>query len=81
MSLSPEPGVDVHGHGEQLPERRDRLEQQDDDAAAFDRLHRPRQQVGGQGFEVLQHAHAVSVAKNLVRLLIVAVPEIVRDNL
>lgn len=42
------PGVDVHGHGVELLEAGDGLEEQDHEAAALHRLDRPSQEVGGQ---------------------------------
>ena len=76
MRLCPEPRVHVHGHGEELLQGGNRLEQQNDDPATLDSFHRPGQQVRGQGFEVLENAHPVSASKDLVRLLVVAVPGI-----
>jgi len=66
--------VHVHGHGEELLERRNRLEQEDDDSATLDRFHRASQQVWRERLEVLQHAHAVGAAQDFVSFLIVAVP-------
>ena len=42
------PGVDVHGHGVELLEAGDGLEEQDHEPATLHRLDRPSQEVGGQ---------------------------------
>lgn len=61
-----------HGHSVQLLQGRHRLEQEHDESASLDRLDCPRQQVGGQGLKILQHTHAIGVAENFVRVLVVS---------
>lgn len=72
VCLCPEAGVNVHGEGVQLAQRRHRMEQQDDDPAALDRFDRSAQKIRRQCLEILEHAHPIRVTKHLVRLLVVA---------
>jgi hypothetical protein len=76
VRLGAEARVHVHGERVELLERRHRLEQQHDDAAALDRLDGAREQVGRQRLKVLQHAHAVGLAHDGVRLFVVAVANV-----
>ena len=51
--------------------RDDAVDEQDDGTAALHRLLRPGEQVGGEGLKVLQRAHAVGFAEDLVGLVVV----------
>ena len=61
--------VDVHRHRVELTEGLHCFEEHDDAAAALDSLDRPGKNIGRDGLKVLQHAHAVRVAENLLRFL------------
>ena len=73
-------GVHVHRQGVQLLQGRHAVDEQDDGTAALHRLHRPGEQVGGEGLEVLQRAHAVGFAEDLVGLVVVAVADVGRGD-
>ncbi|RNA28999.1 hypothetical protein BpHYR1_052339 [Brachionus plicatilis] len=76
MGLGAEAAVHVHAHGVELFERGERAEQDEDEAAALNCFDGARQQVGGERLEVLQHQHAVCVAEDFVRLVVVAVSDV-----
>ena len=67
------PGVDVHTDGVELLQTVDVVYQQHDGSSSLHGLYCPRQQVGCQGLEVLEDAHAVRVAQDLVSLVVVGV--------
>ena len=72
--------MDVHGHGVELLEAVHAVHQEHYSAAPLHRLYRPRQEVGGHGLEVLEDAHPVSVAENLVGLVIITVADVGRRH-
>ncbi|KJR80875.1 uncharacterized protein SPSK_04850 [Sporothrix schenckii 1099-18] len=72
--------VDVHGHGVELAQTGHALEQQHDQAAALDGLDGAGQHVGGQGLKVLEDAHAVGVAENLVGLLVIDIANVMERD-
>lgn len=74
VCLGAQARVDVHGQRVQLLEGRQRFQEQHNDAAAFHGFDRAAQQVGRQGFKVLQHAHAVRVAEDLFAFMVVRPP-------
>ncbi len=62
----------IHRKPVQLAQRIHGTKQNNYDATPFDGFDGPREKVGGQGFKILQHAHAVRLAQNLMRLAVVA---------
>lgn len=69
-----------HGHGVELLERRHGLEQQHDDAATLNGFDGSSQQVGRQGFKILQNAHAKGVTQHGMRLFVVAITDVGRRD-
>ena len=61
-----------HGHGVQLPQRFHSLEHDDYKSTTLYGLYRSCKEIGGDGLEVLQYAHAECLAENFVRLFVVA---------
>ena len=56
VCLRAEPRVDIHRHGNQLPQGCQRSQENDDDSASFHSLHGAGQQVGRQSLKVLGRA-------------------------
>jgi hypothetical protein len=72
--------VDVHRQVVQLSQTVHALEQHDNQTSALDRLYRSREDVGRDGFEVLQDAYAKGVSQNLLRLFVVGVSDVVEGD-
>ena len=72
--------MDVHPQSIQRLERPHGRQQQDDRTASFDGLDCPGEQIGGDCLEVLQNAHPVRVSEDLVRLVVVAKPDLRRGE-
>ena len=70
----------IHTECVQLFEAVDAVNQEDDGASALDSLDGSGQEVGGQSLEVLEDAHPVGVAEDLVGFMIVAIPDVGRGH-
>lgn len=64
----------VHRHGVELLEARHGLEEQNHQSAALYRLDGAGQQVGREGFEVLEDKHSERLTQDALCLLVVAPP-------
>lgn len=76
MRLSSVPIVHVHRYRIKLFQTCQSVEKHDNHATTFDSFHGSAQHVGRDGFEVLQDAHAERLSENLVRVLIIAIPNV-----
>lgn len=76
MCLRPVSAVNVHRHCVKLLQTRHSLEQQDDQSTAFNGLDCSCEEIGREGFEVLEDTHSVCVAENLFGLFVVAVADV-----
>lgn len=76
MSLCSEPIVHVHRDRVQLLQTGKSVEKHHDCAATFDSLHCSAQDVWCDTFEVLKHAHAKGLSKDLMRVLVEAVSDV-----
>jgi hypothetical protein len=72
--------VHIHGQIVQLSQTVHALEQQDYQAAALNRLNGFGQDIRCQSLKVLQNTHAEGLTKNLVRLFVVGVSDIVERD-
>ena len=76
MRVCPVSRVHVHRHRIQLLETRHGLEQQHDDSATLDRLDRPGEQVGRDGFVILQDEHTECLTEDLGAVFVVCISNI-----
>ena len=72
--------MDVHAHGVELLEAVHAVHQEDDGTAPLHCLYCPRQEVGCHRLKVLEDAHPVRVAENLVGLVIITVTDVGRGH-
>ena len=72
--------MDVHAHGVELLEAVHAVHEEDDGPAPLYRLYGPGQEVGRHRLKILEDAHPVCVAENLVSLVIVTVTDVGRGH-
>ena len=70
----------IHAHGVELLEAVHTVHQEHNSAATLHCLYRPRQEVGGHGLKVLEDTHPVSVAEDLVGLVVITVADVGRRH-
>lgn len=78
VSLSSVPRVHIHADCVQLLKTSHSIKHHDDEAATLYCLHGPAEDVRSYAFKVLQYAHAESLPQYLVRVLIEAIPDVLR---
>mmetsp|Transcript_8347 Transcript_8347/g.23505 ORF Transcript_8347/g.23505 Transcript_8347/m.23505 type:complete len:243 (-) Transcript_8347:8-736(-) len=76
VSFCPEVVVRIHGEVVELLQRRHALQEQNYDAAPLDRLHGAAEQVRRERLEVREDAHAEGFTEHLLRVFVVAVPDV-----
>mmetsp|Transcript_31326 Transcript_31326/g.99939 ORF Transcript_31326/g.99939 Transcript_31326/m.99939 type:complete len:481 (-) Transcript_31326:438-1880(-) len=76
VGLGAEARVHVHGHLVEPLQRLHVAQQHHDHAAALHGLNGAREEIRGDGLKVLEHAHAVRVAQDLVCLAVISVPDV-----
>ena len=80
MSFSSIPRVDVHGNGIQLLETSESVEQKHDNTSAFYSLDGSAKNIRSDTLKVLNDAHAESLSKDLMGVLVVAVADVFRGH-
>lgn len=68
--------MDVHGQRVQLLEAVHAFQKQQDEAATLDGLHGAGEKVWRDGLEVLQDAHAIGIAHDLICFLVVYIADV-----
>lgn len=80
MRISAVPLVHVHGNGMQLLEAGHGPHQEDDQPSSFYGFDSPAEQVRRERLKILQDEHLVGITQNLVRLLVVGIPDFIRAD-
>lgn len=80
MRISAVPLVHVHGNGMQLFEAGHGPHQEDNQPSSFYGFNSPAEQVRRQRLKILQDEHLVGITQNLVRLLVVGIPDFIRAD-
>lgn len=80
MCLSAIPGVDIHTQAVKLLQTCHCVEKHDNKTTTLDSLDSTTKHIGSYALEVLKDAHAECLTQDLVRVLVIAVSDVLRGE-